>query len=24
LIMNCPNTAELVSRMLAPPLQEAV
>ncbi|MBP8945428.1 MAG: transposase [Paludibacteraceae bacterium] len=24
LIMNCPKTAELVSRMLAPPLQEAV
>ncbi len=24
LIMNCPKTAELVSRMFAPPLQEVV
>ncbi|HRS40854.1 MAG TPA: hypothetical protein P5174_02455 [Dysgonamonadaceae bacterium] len=24
LIMNCPKTAELVSKMLAPPLREAV
>jgi hypothetical protein len=24
LIMNCPKTAELVSKMLAPPLREAI